>query len=97
MWAPRYRQAAIGAFLTTKPEGQQALDAANTDLGTLTLNNSGADAFILNASTTDQRRSPPRRKRGRGCGGRRGFRGATDAQALFLAKLIAANAANNKT
>lgn len=32
MWAPRYRQAAIGAFLTTKPEGQQALDAAYQDV-----------------------------------------------------------------
>lgn len=32
MWAPRYRQAAIGAFLTTKPEGQQALDAAYQDI-----------------------------------------------------------------
>lgn len=32
IWAPRYRQAAIGAFLTTKPEGQQALDAAYEDV-----------------------------------------------------------------
>lgn len=32
MWAPRYRQAAIGSFLTTKPEGQQALDAAYEDV-----------------------------------------------------------------
>lgn len=32
MWAPRYRQAAIGSFLTTKPEGQQALDAAYQDV-----------------------------------------------------------------
>ncbi|MEP7349302.1 MAG: DUF3089 domain-containing protein [Sphingorhabdus sp.] len=32
IWAPRYRQAAIGAFLTTKPEGQQALDAAYQDV-----------------------------------------------------------------
>jgi len=32
MWAPRYRQAAIGAFLTIKPEGQQALDAAYQDV-----------------------------------------------------------------
>ncbi len=32
IWAPRYRQAAIGAFLTTKPEGQQALDAAYQDI-----------------------------------------------------------------
>lgn len=32
VWAPRYRQAAIGAFLTTKPEGKQALDAAYQDV-----------------------------------------------------------------
>ena len=32
MWAPRYRQAAIGSFLTTKSEGQQALDAAYQDV-----------------------------------------------------------------
>ena len=32
MWAPRYRQAAIGSFLTTKPEGQQALNAAYEDV-----------------------------------------------------------------
>lgn len=32
IWAPRYRQAAIGAFLTTKPEGQMALDAAYKDV-----------------------------------------------------------------
>lgn len=32
IWAPRYRQAAIGAFLTTKPEGQMALDAAYQDV-----------------------------------------------------------------
>jgi hypothetical protein len=32
IWAPRYRQAAIGAFLTTKPEGAQALDAAYQDI-----------------------------------------------------------------
>lgn len=32
IWAPRYRQAAIGAFLTDKPEGQQALDAAYQDV-----------------------------------------------------------------
>jgi hypothetical protein len=32
IWAPRYRQAAIGAFLTTKPEGQQALEAAYQDV-----------------------------------------------------------------
>jgi hypothetical protein len=32
IWAPRYRQAAIGAFLTAKPEGQQALNAAYQDV-----------------------------------------------------------------
>jgi hypothetical protein len=32
IWAPRYRQAAIGSFLTDKPEGQQALDAAYRDV-----------------------------------------------------------------
>lgn len=32
VWAPRYRQAAIGAFLTQKPEGQQALNAAYQDI-----------------------------------------------------------------
>lgn len=32
IWAPRYRQASIGAFLTEKAEGQQALDAAYQDV-----------------------------------------------------------------
>lgn len=32
VWAPRYRQATLGAFLTDKPEGQQALDAAYQDV-----------------------------------------------------------------
>ena len=32
VWAPRYRQATLGAFLTEKPEGQQALDAAYRDV-----------------------------------------------------------------
>lgn len=32
VWAPRYRQAAFGTFLTTKPEAQQALDAAYRDV-----------------------------------------------------------------
>ena len=32
LWAPRYRQAAIGSFLTKKPEGQQALNAAYQDV-----------------------------------------------------------------
>jgi Protein of unknown function (DUF3089) len=32
IWAPRYRQAAIGAFLTDKAEGKQALEAAYQDV-----------------------------------------------------------------
>ena len=32
VWAPRYRQATLGAFLTNKKEGQQALDAAYQDV-----------------------------------------------------------------
>jgi hypothetical protein len=32
VWAPRYRQAAIGAFLTDKPEATQALDLAYSDV-----------------------------------------------------------------
>jgi hypothetical protein len=32
IWAPRYRQAAFGAFLTDAPEAQMALDAAYRDL-----------------------------------------------------------------
>jgi hypothetical protein len=32
VWAPRYRQATIGAFLTDKPEGQMALDLAYGDV-----------------------------------------------------------------
>jgi hypothetical protein len=32
IWAPRYRQANFGAFLTDKPEGQKALDAAYGDV-----------------------------------------------------------------
>ncbi|WP_370189134.1 DUF3089 domain-containing protein [Qipengyuania sp.] len=32
LWAPRYRQAAAGAFLTDKPEAQQAIDAAYADV-----------------------------------------------------------------
>ena len=31
-WAPRYRQATIGAFLTEKPEGQMAFDTAYRDV-----------------------------------------------------------------
>lgn len=32
IWAPRYRQATFGAFLTEEPEGQQALEAAYRDV-----------------------------------------------------------------
>ena len=32
MWAPRYRQAAIGAFLSSSPDAQQALDLAYRDV-----------------------------------------------------------------
>jgi hypothetical protein len=32
VWAPRYRQAAFGAFLTDQPEAQQALDTAYADV-----------------------------------------------------------------
>ena len=32
VWAPRYRQATFGAFLTDKPEGEQAIDAAYRDV-----------------------------------------------------------------
>lgn len=32
IWAPRYRQAAFGAFITKKPEGQQAIEAAYKDV-----------------------------------------------------------------
>ena len=32
IWAPRYRQATIGAFMTDKPEGQSAIDAAYSDV-----------------------------------------------------------------
>ena len=34
IWAPRYRQATFGAFLTTQPEAQRALDAAYADIAT---------------------------------------------------------------
>ncbi|HQS69133.1 MAG: hypothetical protein B7Y36_07325 [Novosphingobium sp. 28-62-57] len=40
VWAPRYRQAAFGAFLTDQPEGQMALDAAYLDV------NQAFDAFL---------------------------------------------------
>ena len=45
IWAPRYRQAAIGAFLTNKPEAQQALDAAYADV---------AQAFDFFVQTVDE-------------------------------------------
>ncbi|GMM94112.1 DUF3089 domain-containing protein [Qipengyuania sp. MTN3-11] len=32
IWAPRYRQAAVGAFLTDRPEAQMAIDAAFADV-----------------------------------------------------------------
>lgn len=32
IWAPRYRQATFGAFLTDRPEGRMALDAAYADV-----------------------------------------------------------------
>lgn len=32
IWAPRYRQATFGAFLTTAPAGRQAVDAAYADV-----------------------------------------------------------------
>jgi hypothetical protein len=32
IWAPRYRQATMGAFLTDKPEGESAIDAAYADV-----------------------------------------------------------------
>lgn len=32
IWAPKYRQAAVGAFLTDKPEAQMAIDAAYRDI-----------------------------------------------------------------
>ncbi|QQN74550.1 DUF3089 domain-containing protein [Croceicoccus sp. YJ47] len=32
IWAPRYRQAAVGAFLTDRPEAQRAIDAAYRDV-----------------------------------------------------------------
>ncbi|MCX9148213.1 DUF3089 domain-containing protein [Erythrobacter sp. WG] len=32
IWAPRYRQATMGAFLTSAPEGRQAIDAAYADV-----------------------------------------------------------------
>jgi hypothetical protein len=43
VWAPRYRQAAIGSFLTDKPEGKQAHDAAYADVV------AAFDAFLAQA------------------------------------------------
>lgn len=47
VWAPRYRQATFGAFLTDKPEGRKALDVAYADIL------AAFDAFI--ADITPQR------------------------------------------
>ncbi|WFL77600.1 DUF3089 domain-containing protein [Altererythrobacter arenosus] len=46
IWAPKYRQATMGAFLTDKPEGQKALDAAYADV-------KQAFAFFLTAVDED--------------------------------------------
>jgi Protein of unknown function (DUF3089) len=43
IWAPRYRQATFGAFLTTQPEAQRALDAAYADVS------AAWDAFLAQA------------------------------------------------
>ncbi|HEX7874222.1 MAG TPA: DUF3089 domain-containing protein [Sphingobium sp.] len=40
IWAPRYRQATFGAFLTDKPQAEQALDAAYRDVA------AAFDAFL---------------------------------------------------
>lgn len=45
IWAPRYRQAAVGAFLTDKPDAAQAFDAAYRDV---------AQAFDYFAATVDE-------------------------------------------
>ena len=45
IWAPKYRQATMGAFLTDAPEAQQALDAAYADV---------AEAFRFFLSSIDQ-------------------------------------------
>ncbi len=44
IWAPRYRQATMGAFLTAAPEGKQAIDAAYADV---------REAFRFFLSTVD--------------------------------------------
>ncbi len=46
IWAPRYRQATFGAFLTDKPEGEKAIDAAYADVAQ-------AFAFFLNTVGKD--------------------------------------------
>lgn len=45
IWAPRYRQATMGSFLTDAPEGQQAIDAAYADV---------LDAFRFFLETVDE-------------------------------------------
>lgn len=45
IWAPRYRQATIGAFLTDAPDGQKAIDAAYADV---------AQAFAFFLLTADK-------------------------------------------
>lgn len=42
IWAPRYRQATFGAFLTDKPEGNAAIDSAYRDV------EQAFDAFVSN-------------------------------------------------
>ncbi|HET8613345.1 MAG TPA: DUF3089 domain-containing protein [Sphingomonas sp.] len=43
VWAPRYRQATVGAFLTTKPDATRALDLAYSDVAR------AFDAFLAQA------------------------------------------------
>ncbi len=45
IWAPRYRQATFGAFLTDKPEGEQAIEAAYRDVS------QAFDYFLANVDT----------------------------------------------
>ena len=45
IWVPRYRQAAAGAFLTSEPQAEQALDAAYRDI---------LEAFDFFAGTTSE-------------------------------------------
>ncbi|KHK89390.1 DUF3089 domain-containing protein [Novosphingobium malaysiense] len=42
IWAPRYRQAAVGAFLTDKPQAEKAIDLAYRDI------RDAFDAFLSN-------------------------------------------------